>query len=103
MASSKKPVGSLGASASKKSTSKPVGSPQPSPRAAAIRDFRTGKTGMGSGGRPGVTSSWQKQYNTEMSRLKRTKATTSGMGSGKPSKDGSEGPKRQSKKLPNSK
>jgi len=102
MASRKTPVNSIGGAApkSRTSNSRRTGSPLPDPKVAAQRDFRTNKTGMGSGGRPGATSSWQSQYNTEMSRLKRTKTTRSGMGSGKPSKNGSEGFKKRKPILP---
>lgn len=104
----KKKTNSIGGEAKpkpkpKSSGAKP-GSPRPTPAVAARRDFMTGKTGMGSGRPAGsASSSWQSQYNLEMSRLKRTATTKSGMGSGRPSKDGSEGPKKRKSIIPKTK
>jgi hypothetical protein len=82
-----------------------TGSPLPNPVVAAARDFVTGKTGMGSGNtsarnRP---TAWQQAYNSELSRLKRNAATSSGMGSGRPMRSGSEGPKSPKRRLPGTK
>lgn len=87
-----------------KPSGKKPGDPRPTPAAAARRDFLTNKTGQGSG-RPTASakSSWQSQYDLEMSRLKRGAMTKSGMGSGRPSRDGSEGPKKRKSMIPKTK
>ena len=88
----------------KKPTGRQPGTSRPDPAVAARRDFMTNKTGPGSGRTTyNRTSTWQSQYDLEMSRLKRNAMTKSGQGSGRSSRNGSEGPKKRKPRLPGTK